>query len=114
MDMCGGRTVSEDRSRRRKWKWMNYANTPTTFKHIHLSLNQNIGVRVQGQESVFVTFLASGQQARFNVGSCTKVQYVYFLSNFLRHDEGNEFTEQCVCVCVHSRAALLRLCVQKT
>ncbi|MCJ8732022.1 hypothetical protein PDJAM_G00205950 [Pangasius djambal] len=72
MDVWGGLSLNEDTSRRSKWKWTDHANNPTPFKPIHLSLNKNIGVRVRGRESVVVTFLASGQQARFSVGSCVK------------------------------------------
>ncbi|KAM9500833.1 glutamate-rich protein 6-like [Clarias gariepinus] len=73
MELSGGLSQNEDSSRRRKWKWTGQnKNKPTPFKPIYLSLNKNIGVRVQGRESVFVTFLASGQQARICVGSYTK------------------------------------------
>lgn len=74
MDAWGGLSLNEDRSRRSKWKWTDNANNLTPFKPIFQSLNKNIGVRVRGQGSVFVTFLASGQHARFSVGSCTKVE----------------------------------------
>ncbi|KAK3567042.1 hypothetical protein QTP86_008962 [Hemibagrus guttatus] len=72
MDLLGGRSLKEDASRRSQWKWTDQGNNPTPFKPVHLSLNKNIGVRVRGRESVVVTFLASGQHARFSVGSCTK------------------------------------------
>ncbi|KAG7329689.1 hypothetical protein KOW79_005911 [Hemibagrus wyckioides] len=72
MDVLGGRSLNEDASRRSQWKWMDRASNRTPFKPIHLSLNKNIGVRVLGRDSVVVTFLASGQHARFSVGSCTK------------------------------------------
>ncbi|KAF4089580.1 hypothetical protein AMELA_G00067560 [Ameiurus melas] len=72
MDAWGGLSINEDRSKRSKWKWRDNANNLTPFKPIFLSLNKNIGVRVRAQGSVFVTFLASGQNARFSVGSCTK------------------------------------------
>lgn len=73
-DMWGGQSLNEDRSRSRKWKWTDDSNNPTPFKPIHISLNKNIGVRVRARESVLITFLALGQQARFSGGSCTKVQ----------------------------------------
>ncbi|XP_053537196.1 glutamate-rich protein 6 isoform X2 [Ictalurus punctatus] len=72
MDAWGGLSLNEDRSRRSKWKWTDNTNNLTPFKPIFQSLNKNIGVRVRGQGSVFVTFLASGQHARFSVGSCIK------------------------------------------
>lgn len=68
----------------------------TPFKPEYVSLNKNIGVRVQGQDSVVVTFLASGKQTRFNVGNCTKVQYVYFLCS-LRSPEKKECLQRGVC-----------------
>lgn len=96
LDAWGGRSLNEDRSRSRKWKWTDNAANPAPFKPIHLSLNKNIGVRVVGRESVLVTFLGSGQQARFSVGGCAKVQYVSYDSNLLRHVNERPFTERCV------------------
>ncbi|XP_027012628.2 glutamate-rich protein 6 [Tachysurus fulvidraco] len=72
MDMWGGWSINEDMSRRSQWKWTDNTSNPTPFKPIQLSLNKNIGVRVRGQDSVMVTFLASGQKACLSVGSCTK------------------------------------------
>ncbi|XP_048018949.1 glutamate-rich protein 6 isoform X1 [Megalobrama amblycephala] len=70
MDAWGGRSLDESGRRIRTWSWKDQAQTPTPLRPLFLSLNRNIGVRVLGQQLVFVSFLASGQQARFRVGSC--------------------------------------------
>ncbi|KAF4116777.1 hypothetical protein G5714_001330 [Onychostoma macrolepis] len=70
MDAWGGRSLDEGGRRIRSWSWTDQAQTPTPLRPLFLSLNRNIGVRVLGQPLVFVSFLASGQQARFRVGSC--------------------------------------------
>ncbi|KAL7876590.1 hypothetical protein AOLI_G00115530 [Acnodon oligacanthus] len=72
MDMWGGQSLDEGGARTRRWSWSDHAQTPTPFRPIFLSLNKNVGVRVLGRQHVFVSFLASGQQARFSVGSCVK------------------------------------------
>ncbi|XP_052404491.1 glutamate-rich protein 6 isoform X1 [Carassius gibelio] len=70
MDAWGGLSLDEGGRRIRTWSWTDKALTPTPLRPLFLSLNRNIGVRVLGQQLVFVSFLASGQQARFRVGSC--------------------------------------------
>ncbi|XP_043075898.1 glutamate-rich protein 6 [Puntigrus tetrazona] len=70
MDAWGGRSLDEGGRRMRSWSWTDQAQTPTPLRPLFLSLNRNVGVRVLGQQLVFVSFLASGQQARFKVGSC--------------------------------------------
>ncbi|XP_046708518.1 glutamate-rich protein 6 isoform X3 [Silurus meridionalis] len=72
MDPWGAQSLSEDGSKCKKWKWMDHAKKQIPFKPVYLSLNKHVGVQVRGQKFVLVTFLASGQQARFKVGSCTK------------------------------------------
>lgn len=74
MDVWGGRSLDEGGKRIRTWSWTDQAQTPTPLRPLFLSLNRNIGVRVLGQQLVFVSFLASGQQARFRVGSCESVR----------------------------------------
>lgn len=70
MDARGGQSLDESGRRVRTWSWTDKAQTPTPLRPLFLSLNKNIGVRVLGQQLVFLSFLASGQQARFRVGSC--------------------------------------------
>uniref|UniRef100_A0A8C2J6A2 FAM194 C-terminal domain-containing protein n=1 Tax=Cyprinus carpio TaxID=7962 RepID=A0A8C2J6A2_CYPCA len=90
MDAWGGRSLDEGGRRIRTWSWTDKAQTPTPLRPLFLSLNRNIGVRVLGQQLVFVSFLASGQQARFRVGSCelvrkyTSLVFFNLISN-LRH-----------------------------
>ncbi|XP_076828804.1 glutamate-rich protein 6 isoform X2 [Brachyhypopomus gauderio] len=74
MDTWGGQTLDEGGARTCRWSWSDHTPTPTPLRPIFLSLNQNVGVRVLGRQYVFVTFLASGQQARFRVGSCVKLK----------------------------------------
>ncbi|XP_062849031.1 glutamate-rich protein 6 isoform X2 [Trichomycterus rosablanca] len=72
MDKWGGQSLDDNGARTRKWSWTDHSHNPVTLRPIYLSLNKNVGVRVLGRESIFVCFLASGQQARFSVGSCSK------------------------------------------
>ncbi|XP_035392199.1 glutamate-rich protein 6 isoform X2 [Electrophorus electricus] len=72
MDTWGGQSLDEGGTRTRRWSWTDHTQTPTPLKPIFLSLNQNVGVRVLGRQHIFVSFLASGQQTRFTVGSCIK------------------------------------------
>ncbi|CAJ1072201.1 glutamate-rich protein 6 isoform X1 [Xyrichtys novacula] len=60
----GGQCLDEDGARVCRWSWA------SPLKPIFLSFNKAIGVRVLGQERVFVSFLVGGQQAKFSVGSC--------------------------------------------
>ncbi|XP_056600395.1 glutamate-rich protein 6 isoform X4 [Triplophysa dalaica] len=69
MDVWGGQSLDERGRKVRTWSWTDHDQTLTFLRPIFMSLNRNIGVRVLGQQSVFVSFLALGQQARFRVGS---------------------------------------------
>lgn len=73
MDKWGGQCLNDNGARTRKWSWTDHSNNPITMRPVCLSLNKNIGVRVLSRDSVFVCFLASGQQTRFSVGSRSKV-----------------------------------------
>ncbi|KAL0966623.1 hypothetical protein UPYG_G00297570 [Umbra pygmaea] len=70
LDASGGQCLNEAGARTMRWYWRGQNQTPTTLRPIFLSLNRSLGVRVLGQGHVFVSFLASGKQAKFNVGSC--------------------------------------------
>ncbi|KAM6948629.1 glutamate-rich protein 6 [Aplochiton taeniatus] len=72
MVQSGGQCLDESGSRVRRWSWGSHGNTPTPLRPFFISLNQSIGVRVLGQGQVFVSFLASGQQAKFSVGCCVQ------------------------------------------
>ncbi|KAA0718953.1 Glutamate-rich protein 6 [Triplophysa tibetana] len=69
MDVWGGQSLDERGRKVRTWSWTDHDQTLTVLRPIFMSLNTNIGVRVLGQQLVFVSFLALGQQARFRVGS---------------------------------------------
>ncbi|XP_015279417.1 PREDICTED: glutamate-rich protein 6 [Gekko japonicus] len=71
----GGHYSDQDGNKVRTWIWPNHLQkyTPTvSFKPVFVSLNQNVGVRILGQDKVAISFLAMGKQAKINVG--TKVE----------------------------------------
>ncbi|XP_060098326.1 glutamate-rich protein 6 [Heteronotia binoei] len=71
----GGHYSDHGGSKVRTWIWPNHLQkyTPTVeFKPVFVSLNQNVGVRILGQEKVAISFLAMGKQAKINVGTKVK------------------------------------------
>ncbi|KAL8188367.1 UNVERIFIED_CONTAM: hypothetical protein K2H54_065904, partial [Gekko kuhli] len=71
----GGHYSDQDGNKMRTWIWPNHLQKyiPTvSFKPVFVSLNQNVGVRILGQDKVAISFLAMGKQAKINVG--TKVE----------------------------------------
>ncbi|KAM6122480.1 glutamate-rich protein 6, partial [Pterocles gutturalis] len=75
MTVQGGQYLDQAGSRVRRWTWPNSVTSSgphVPLSPIFLSLNQHVGVRILGQDRITVSFLAMGQQAKFNVG--TKVQ----------------------------------------
>ncbi|NXU73402.1 ERIP6 protein, partial [Oreotrochilus melanogaster] len=75
MNIQGGQYMDQAGSRVRRWTWPNTIMSPgphVSLSPIFISLNLHVGVRILGQDKITVSFLAMGQQAKFNVG--TKVQ----------------------------------------
>ncbi|KFV39244.1 Protein FAM194A, partial [Tyto alba] len=75
MTIQGGQYLDQAGSRVRRWTWPNSAMSSgphIPLSPIFISLNRHVGVRILGQDKITVSFLAMGQQAKFNVG--TKVQ----------------------------------------
>ncbi|KAM9378617.1 glutamate-rich protein 6 [Phaethornis superciliosus] len=75
MNIQGGQYMDQAGSRVRRWMWPNTITSPgphLSLSPIFISLNLHVGVRILGQDKITVSFLAMGQQAKFNVG--TKVQ----------------------------------------
>ncbi|CAB1317698.1 unnamed protein product [Coregonus sp. 'balchen'] len=72
LDASGGQCLNDAGARIRRWSWRGQSQTPTPLRPVFLSLNRSLGVRVLGQEHVFVSFLAGGQQAKFSVGACVQ------------------------------------------
>ncbi|XP_075877451.1 uncharacterized protein LOC142885153 isoform X2 [Nelusetta ayraudi] len=70
LNRSGGLCLDEKGAKICRWCWSTTGSMPTPLHPIFLSLNRNVGVRVLGRNKVFVTFLASGQQAKISVGSC--------------------------------------------
>ncbi|XP_051875018.1 glutamate-rich protein 6 isoform X2 [Pristis pectinata] len=70
----GGHYADEQGTRLRRWFWRDPSSplTFTPFKPLFISLNENIGVRIIEQQRIFLTFLAMGKQAKFNLGSMLK------------------------------------------
>lgn len=76
----GGQHLDRAGSRVRRWTWPHSVTSPgpqVPLSPTFLSLNRHVGVRILGQDKITVSFLAMGQQAKFNVG--TRVQV------FLKH-----------------------------
>nr|XP_046216176.1 uncharacterized protein LOC124041988 isoform X4 [Oncorhynchus gorbuscha] len=70
LDASGGQCLNDAGARIRRWRWRGHSQTPTPLRPLFLSLNRSLGVRVLGQEHMFVSFLSAGQQAKFSVGAC--------------------------------------------
>ncbi|NXC41542.1 ERIP6 protein, partial [Penelope pileata] len=71
----GGQCLDRAGGRVRRWTWPSSAAPPgprAPLSPIFISLNQHVGVRIMDQDKIAVSFLAMGQQAKFNVG--TRVQ----------------------------------------
>ncbi|KAM4694535.1 glutamate-rich protein 6 [Discoglossus pictus] len=67
----GGQVLDDTGRRVRRWKWKDIAFSEIyiQFKPIFISLNHQVGVRIFAQDQMFVSFLAMGKQAKFNVGN---------------------------------------------
>ncbi|XP_031361535.2 glutamate-rich protein 6 [Lonchura striata] len=73
MSIQGGQYLDQAGNRVRKWMWPNLSPGPQVpLSPIFISLNRHVGVRILAQDKIFVSFLAMGRQAKFNMG--TKVQ----------------------------------------
>ncbi|NWI20278.1 ERIP6 protein, partial [Crypturellus soui] len=75
MNIHGGQYLDQAGNRVRTWTWPNARASPgppVPLSPIFISLNRHVGVRILGQDKIAVSFLAMGQQAKFNVG--TRVQ----------------------------------------
>ncbi|NXU51166.1 ERIP6 protein, partial [Turnix velox] len=75
MNIQGGLYLDQAGNRVRRWMWPNSiisSGAHVPLRPIFVSLNQHVGVRILGQDKINISFLAMGQQAKFNVG--TKVQ----------------------------------------
>ncbi|RMC01852.1 hypothetical protein DUI87_21013 [Hirundo rustica rustica] len=73
MSIQGGQYLDQAGNRVRRWMWTNLSPEPhVPLSPIFISLNCHVGVRILAQDKIFVSFLAMGRQAKFNMG--TKVQ----------------------------------------
>ncbi|XP_068810123.1 glutamate-rich protein 6 isoform X3 [Struthio camelus] len=75
INIQGGQYLDQAGSRVRTWTWPNTVTSSgphAPLRPVFISLNRHVGVRILGQDKIAVSFLAMGQQAKFNVG--TKVQ----------------------------------------
>ncbi|NWH59426.1 ERIP6 protein, partial [Geococcyx californianus] len=75
MNIQGGQYLDQEGNRVKRWTWPNSVLSPgphVPLNPIFISLNQHVGVRILRQDKIIVSFLAKGQQAKFNMG--TKVQ----------------------------------------
>ncbi|NXB43003.1 ERIP6 protein, partial [Leucopsar rothschildi] len=73
MSIQGGQYLDQAGNRIRRWMWPELSPGPQApLSPIFISLNRHVGVRILAQDKIFVSFLAKGRQAKFNMG--TKVQ----------------------------------------
>ncbi|XP_060130465.1 glutamate-rich protein 6 isoform X3 [Zootoca vivipara] len=71
----GGHYSDEVGNKVKTWIWPNNLQkcvSRAPFKPVFLSLNQNVGVRIVEQDRVAISFLASGKQAKINIGAKVK------------------------------------------
>ncbi|NXX82187.1 ERIP6 protein, partial [Urocolius indicus] len=71
MNIQGGQYLDQAGNRVRRWTWPSSAASSgphVPLSPIFISLNRHVGVRILGQDKIIVSFLAMGQQAKFNVG----------------------------------------------
>ncbi|KAG8580963.1 hypothetical protein GDO81_007495 [Engystomops pustulosus] len=66
----GGQCLDSTGRRVRRWQWRSpdILKPSAPFKPIFMALNHQVGIRIFGKDRMYVTFLAMGQQAKFNVG----------------------------------------------
>ncbi|XP_061861284.1 glutamate-rich protein 6 [Colius striatus] len=71
MNIQGGQYLDQAGNRVRRWMWpssVTSSGPQIPLSPIFISLNRHVGVRILGQDKITVSFLAMGQQAKFNVG----------------------------------------------
>ncbi|NXY26590.1 ERIP6 protein, partial [Atrichornis clamosus] len=74
MSIHGGQYLDQAGSRVRRWTWPNLSPAPhIPLSPIFISLNRHVGVRILAQDKIFVSFLAMGRQAKFNIGAKMQV-----------------------------------------
>lgn len=96
MNIQGGQYLDQVGNRVRRWTWPDLSRGPhAPLSPIFISLNRHVGVRILAQDKIFVTFLAKGRQAKFNMG--TKVQ-VLFLCRAIPHSGSRASREAPLCV----------------
>ncbi|XP_069720604.1 glutamate-rich protein 6 [Phaenicophaeus curvirostris] len=79
MNIQGGQYLDQGGNRVRRWTWSNSIMSPephVPLKPIFISLNRHVGVRILRQDKIIVSFLARGQQAKFNMGTKVEVSDV--------------------------------------
>ncbi|NXL72559.1 ERIP6 protein, partial [Leptocoma aspasia] len=74
MSIQGGQYLDQTGNRVRRWMWPNLSPAPQVpLSPIFISLNRHVGVRILAQDKIFVSFLAMGRQAKFNMGTRAQV-----------------------------------------
>ncbi|NXV80191.1 ERIP6 protein, partial [Atlantisia rogersi] len=82
MTILGGQYLDRAGSRVRRWTWAHSSMSPgprVPLSPVFISLNRHVGVRILGQDKIIVSFLAMGQQAKFNVGTRVEASDVWRL-----------------------------------
>ncbi|XP_018421389.1 PREDICTED: glutamate-rich protein 6 [Nanorana parkeri] len=66
----GGQYLDSTGGRVRRWRWKSSDSEEpcVQFKPIFISLNLQVGVRIIAQDKIYVSFLATGKQAKLSVG----------------------------------------------
>ncbi|NXU43648.1 ERIP6 protein, partial [Drymodes brunneopygia] len=74
MSIQGGQYLDQEGNRIRRWTWPILSPGPQVpLSPIFISLNRHVGVRILAQDKIFVSFLAMGRQAKFNMGTKEQV-----------------------------------------
>ncbi|XP_073435166.1 E3 ubiquitin-protein ligase SIAH2 isoform X2 [Dendrobates tinctorius] len=71
LNPVGGQYSDSTGRRVRRWRWKSpdMVSPCVEFKPIFIALNHQVGVRIFEKDRIYVTFLAMGKQAKFNVGA---------------------------------------------
>ncbi|MBN3292716.1 ERIP6 protein, partial [Polypterus senegalus] len=86
INIHGGMYLNENGKKVKHWWWNESASLSNSapLKPIFLSLNNHTGVRILGQDRIFISFLAMGKQIKFNVGTKMQVQYNLYFHNKMK------------------------------
>ncbi|XP_075720119.1 glutamate-rich protein 6 isoform X2 [Rhinoderma darwinii] len=88
----GGQYSDSTGRRVRRWQWQkpDILKPCAQFKPIFIALNHQVGVRIFGQDRMYVTFLSMGKQAKFSVGGKKLMSQVQERDDDLQKDSAKD------------------------